>query len=56
MLVYVQVNLFSGPMPDLSGLVHMHGVFLDRNLFNGTFTNGLHGLRLLTQVFLSNNR
>lgn len=48
-------NSLTGPIPDLSGLVNLKSLFLDRNLFSGSIPVSLTSLHRLKIIVLSYN-
>ncbi|XP_077247036.1 inactive leucine-rich repeat receptor-like serine/threonine-protein kinase At1g60630 [Tasmannia lanceolata] len=49
-------NSISGKIPDLSGLINLKSLFLNDNLFSGTFPSSISSLHRLKVVVLSGNR
>lgn len=51
----LQNNLLTGPIPDLSKLVNLKGLFLNRNSFSGSFPVSISALHRLKTLDLSVN-
>ncbi|KAL9262254.1 putative inactive receptor kinase [Drosera capensis] len=48
-------NSFTGPIPDLSGLLNLKALFLDHNSFNGSFPPSISSLHHIRTLDLSHN-
>ncbi|KAG1359040.1 putative inactive receptor kinase [Cocos nucifera] len=54
-ILSLKANALAGPIPDLSGLVNLKALFLDHNLFSGSFPASLLSLHRLRTLDLSHN-
>ncbi|XP_010932031.2 probable inactive receptor kinase At5g67200 [Elaeis guineensis] len=54
-ILSLKANALAGPIPDLSGLLNLKALFLDHNLFSGSFPASLLSLHRLRTLDLSHN-